>query len=386
MNYYNENDPHCCAWLANLIKAGLIPDGHIDSRSIEDVRPRDLDGFDQCHFFAGIGGWALALSLAGIEATQPLHTVSCPCQPFSAAGDGLAQADERHLWPVYFRIAQERRPVTIIGEQVDRAIGHGWLDGVFADLEGEDYACGAAVLGAHSAGAPHIRSRLYWVADSNAGRHDGRQGATVPGRPEARHQVETGGDDVRLAHGNGQRQSRGMQPDRQASESEQPTSRRSDAGGRCLTGRLEHASGNGRNERGTESNGGGAPGGRGIGGRVNGILPRLEGHAGHVDDGNQPGRIDTGEVRPTSTTGHWSDFDLAHCRDNATRRFERGSFPLAHGIPRSMGRGEPKLRRMAIRAARANRVCRLRGYGNAIVPQVAAEFIAAWIETKEPRQ
>lgn len=29
MNYYNEFDPKAAAWLRELIKARLIPDGHI---------------------------------------------------------------------------------------------------------------------------------------------------------------------------------------------------------------------------------------------------------------------------------------------------------------------------------------------------------------------
>jgi hypothetical protein len=65
MNYYNEWDSFAAAWLKELIKDGLIPDGEVDSRSIADVEPSDLKGFTQCHFFAGIGGWSRALQLAG---------------------------------------------------------------------------------------------------------------------------------------------------------------------------------------------------------------------------------------------------------------------------------------------------------------------------------
>ena len=63
--YYNEFDPYAAQWLRNLIAAGLIPAGEVDERSIVDVAPSDLAGFVQCHFFAGIGGWALAARLAG---------------------------------------------------------------------------------------------------------------------------------------------------------------------------------------------------------------------------------------------------------------------------------------------------------------------------------
>lgn len=71
----------------------------------------------------------------------------------------------------------------------------------------------------------------------------------------------------------------------------------------------------------------------------------------------------------TTTTGHgdsaepagfWSDFQLITCRDGKTRRSKSDVFPLAHGIP--------------------GRVGLLRGYGNAIVPQVAAGFIQSTIE------
>jgi len=63
--YYNEFDAHAAAWLRELIAAGLIAPGVVDERSICDVRAEDLDGYDQCHFFAGIGGWSHSLRLAG---------------------------------------------------------------------------------------------------------------------------------------------------------------------------------------------------------------------------------------------------------------------------------------------------------------------------------
>jgi DNA (cytosine-5)-methyltransferase 1 len=63
--YYNENDPYAAQWLRNLIDAGHIADGAVDERDIRSVHARDLQGYTQCHFFAGIGGWSLALRLAG---------------------------------------------------------------------------------------------------------------------------------------------------------------------------------------------------------------------------------------------------------------------------------------------------------------------------------
>ena len=44
-------------WLMNLIREGLIADGDVDERPIQEVKPDDLSGYTQCHYFAGIGGW-----------------------------------------------------------------------------------------------------------------------------------------------------------------------------------------------------------------------------------------------------------------------------------------------------------------------------------------
>ena len=51
--YYNEIDPYAAAWLRNLIMVGLIADGEVDERDIQDVCPNDLKGITQCHFFCG---------------------------------------------------------------------------------------------------------------------------------------------------------------------------------------------------------------------------------------------------------------------------------------------------------------------------------------------
>ena len=165
--YYNEIDPYAAQWLRNLITAGHIAPGDVDERSIEAVQPDDVRGYTQCHFFAGIGGWSYALRLAGWPDGEPVWTGSCPCQPYSSAGHQQGAADARNLWPFWFRLIRECRPGRVFGEQVDRAVGHGWLDAVSTDMEAEGYAFGACVLGAHSAGAPHTRPRLWFVADAS---------------------------------------------------------------------------------------------------------------------------------------------------------------------------------------------------------------------------
>lgn len=164
--YYNEIDPQKVAWLRELIKAGAIADGIVDERSIEDIRPSELVGFTQCNFFAGIGVWSYALRCAGWPDDRPVWTGSCPCQSFSTAGKRKGFADERHLFPSWFHLISVCRPPTIFGEQVASKDGLAWLDLVHADLEGQGYAVGCLDLCAAGFGAPHIRQRLYFVAES----------------------------------------------------------------------------------------------------------------------------------------------------------------------------------------------------------------------------
>ncbi len=168
--YYNDYDPGAASWLRQLVRGAQIPDGDVDERSIKDLKGGDLAGYDTCHFFCGIGGWPLALELAGWPKERPVWSGSCPCQPYSSAGRGLGQSDPRDLWPDFYRLIIECRPRFVFGEQVATAIDKGWLDRVSSDLEREGYAVAPVVLGAHSLGAPHQRQRLYWVAYSSIDR------------------------------------------------------------------------------------------------------------------------------------------------------------------------------------------------------------------------
>ncbi|HEY8355268.1 MAG TPA: DNA cytosine methyltransferase, partial [Methylophilaceae bacterium] len=203
MNYYNEFDPYAAAWLRNLIAEKLIPYGVVDERSIEDVAPSDLAGFTQCHFFAGIAGWSLALSLAGFPDDYPIWTGSCPCQPFSTAGEGKGFDDERHLWPAFHWLIQQCRPARVVGEQVASKIADPWIDLVSADLEALGYAFGAVAFPSASVGAPHIRDRTYWVADADHARLEGRQRAEERAIERA---VGAGGVAGRLADADRHRQ------------------------------------------------------------------------------------------------------------------------------------------------------------------------------------
>jgi DNA (cytosine-5)-methyltransferase 1 len=324
--YYNEHDPKAAAWLRELIANGHIAPGDVDGRSIADLAPADLVGYTQHHFFAGIGGWSLALRLAGWPDERPVWTGSCPCQPFSAAGKGAGGDDPRHLWPVWFRLVKECRPDTVFGEQVAGAIRHGWLDLLQTDLEAEGYAIGHCVLGAHSVGAPHLRQRLYWVAES-----EGAGGCW-------RYPFSTGY--------------------RQQSGGSSPTGGLADA--EHAERGAEHVPGeDGRN--GSDARREEAHGQLGTCGEVRGLghanEPGPQGYGRYVAEHGSAGREN--EERHDSPHGFWSDLEWLPCRDGKTRPTQPGLFPLAHGV--------------------SGRVGLLRGYGNAIVPQSAATFIQAYL-------
>jgi DNA (cytosine-5)-methyltransferase 1 len=363
--YYNEIDPYAAQWLRNLIAAGHIAPGDVDERSINDVKADDLKSYTQCHFFAGIGVWSHALRLAGWPDDRPVWTGSCPCQPFSAAGKQQGTADDRHLWPVWFNLIRQRKPAVVFGEQVEAAIRHGWLDLVQTDLEGTNYRFAAVGIPAAGFGAPHIRQRLWFVADSAM---RGRQQqlhiqSTEVFRGEAAsekqvQQSSADGPSTRRLDNNNNPRLEGQRGGHQTEGGRDGAVRSAAPSSESV--RLEHGDSNGRIERRAESGERSTASGCGSGGVDNFISNgrRAVGHDDTEHDGQQLDAAgDAGRTGPTN--GHWRNADWLHCRDGKWRPVEPGTFPLAYGA--------------------AARVGRLRAYGNAIVPQVAAEVIAAYM-------
>jgi DNA (cytosine-5)-methyltransferase 1 len=197
--------------------------------------------------------------------------------------------DPRHLWPAWFRLLRECRPDVVFGEQVASQAGLAWLDVVSADLEGAGYAVGAADLCAAGVGAPHIRQRLYFVADA---RGDGaeqharelprHEGEYAFGRQDGHHAPVAGGAAGGLAFPG--------------------------EGGRAEFGAARvHAHGE-RRER-----------------------TLLD--AARLDD--------VGAARGSSgapLAGFWADAEWIACSDGKARPVEPGTFPLVDGAPARVGR------------------------------------------------
>jgi DNA (cytosine-5)-methyltransferase 1 len=169
--------------------------------------------------FSGIGGMDLGLERAGMQCTwqveiddyctkvltkhwpdvpkykdirdvgkenlKPVDLIcgGFPCQPFSVAGKRKGTADDRHLWPEMLRVISELKPAWVLGENVPGIIPI-FLDQAISDLEAEGYSCEAYVLPASAFDAPHRRDRLFIVAHSRRGEQQecGNTKQSFPGR------------------------------------------------------------------------------------------------------------------------------------------------------------------------------------------------------------
>jgi DNA (cytosine-5)-methyltransferase 1 len=89
----------------------------------------------------------------------------------------------------------------------------------------------------------------------------------------------------------------------------------------------------------------------------------LEGQRRDGRNGHEPGRVGADAAGSVAAAGTWGDLVWLPCRDGKARPTQPGLFPLAHGV-----------------SARMGRLC---GYGNAIVPQVAAAFLQAYRDARE---
>jgi len=94
-----------------------------------------------------------------------LLTGGFPCQPFSVAGERRGKDDNRYLWPEMLRVIRETRPRWIIGENVAGIVNMA-LDQVHADLEVEDYEVETIIIPACAVDAAHRRDRCWIVAHS----------------------------------------------------------------------------------------------------------------------------------------------------------------------------------------------------------------------------
>jgi DNA (cytosine-5)-methyltransferase 1 len=239
-----------------------------------------------------------------------------PCQPFSVAGLQKGSDDDRHLWPEMLRVIREIQPIAVLGENVTGIIGME-LDNLQADLESEGYQTQAFVVPACAVGAWHQRNRVWIVGYSDSIRQQRFNGGGYA--PEPKNGCEI------FSNTNGKREL-------QQKGAEQKF--RQWAGNLCEAATNPNGFGSIENSQKHKAEFFNQDG------KTRAIVTNTDGQ--RCEKQRRPQRIET-------------EFGL----------FERGGW----------WQSEPPLGRVA--NGIPNRVDRLKGLGNAIVPQVAYQFFIA---------
>lgn len=270
------------------------------------------------------------------------------------------------------------------------------------------YEVGAADLCAAGVGAPHIRQRLYWVANAHNRRRPARSAKPQSPTPNV-FSGQSGERIGRLVLDGAGRDARESAAETagygRAAESAGGTGRLADAERPRRHGRIQH--GDTAGQCGLTDLGG--AGRLGDAARDDEQRERESAEsvrrsseiggpsAGGGSDSRLADDLGTGlekrdlekargECPAIERTGAdcWNDFELIPCADGKARRVESGTFPLVAGLPRGVvPSGDPSV--SEAQATAEFRVARLRGYGNSIVPQLAAEFILAAMEVTHDR-
>lgn len=109
-------------------------------------------------------------------------TAGYPCQPFSQAGKRRGTEDDRHIWPYIREIVAQKRPSWCVFENVYGHVSMG-LDQVLLDLETDGYAARGFIVPACGVDAAHRRDRV-WIIGRNVGdtQHDGLSATAVEGK------------------------------------------------------------------------------------------------------------------------------------------------------------------------------------------------------------
>lgn len=105
--------------------------------------------------------------------TVDLLTGGDPCQPYSVAGKQGGVDDDRYLWPEVRRVIEEARPTWYLGENVVGLTRMG-IEQRIADLESQGYEVQTFIIPACAVDAKHRRDRVWILAHSGEFRRRGR--------------------------------------------------------------------------------------------------------------------------------------------------------------------------------------------------------------------
>jgi DNA (cytosine-5)-methyltransferase 1 len=254
----------------------------------------------------------------GLVPDCDILTAGYPCQPFSLAGERRGTEDDRHIWPYILSIVKAKRPSWCVFENVYGHVSMG-LDEVLSDLEGEGYAARPFIVPACAADAPHRRDRI-WIIARNVGDTDSQQ---------RRATEEDRGLDM----------DRAVLDQRQGREEADAAER---SGGNVAHAKSLHSSGSGEHSQ--------------------------QGQRQEPKLGDSCSSDDVAYSNSAGLQGRQNARDTSHSRAQRDKQLARRS-------ERPDGQNwlpEPPVGRVANGIPR--RVDRLRGLGNAIVPQIAMQI------------
>ena len=275
-------------------------------------------------------------------------TAGYPCQPFSVAGKQRGAEDDRHIWPFISQIIAQKRPAWCVFENVYGHVALG-LDQVLADLEAQDYATRAFIVPACAVNAPHRRDRLWIIAHTNS-----------QGEPDVTRFAEEG---QRLV-GN---------PEHDGSSATALSGEHREDEGRCAQGQEEAEQSAGTGEPRDDADVGNTQNNRCEGGG------EAIGREGQAHQLQQQPSVRSEPSRPSQDV---ADTDNEGSQGRLSGR-QGAEWQGEHGHARCSGTAhrqpakdwwavEPSMGRVA--HGIPGRVDRLKGLGNAIVPQIAMQI------------
>lgn len=104
--------------------------------------------------------------------TITLLSAGFPCQPYSLAGKGFGDGDERDLWGEVARCIGEIKPRWFIGENTPGLFSRSnqrYFNRILRDLTEMGYRVSWGIWGACDVGAPHKRERIFICAKRSCG-------------------------------------------------------------------------------------------------------------------------------------------------------------------------------------------------------------------------
>jgi DNA (cytosine-5)-methyltransferase 1 len=260
-------------------------------------------------------------------------TAGYPCQPFSVAGSQKGEADPRHIWPYIFRIIAQRRPTWVVCENVYGHIRLG-LDKVLTDLETEGYTTRTFIVPACSINAPHKRDRVWIVGYT---KHNGSPTSEIEG----------------VSDKTGEHDSQGQNQTSEFKGTSRPRSSEDVAYTQSKRHRGGNPTGHRTEERILQSE---ESEGREMGSEAEGRSESFREDVAYSDNQRSQRRISGWE------SAEWED----------QQRYTGRSSPIHGQSIKEWWSVEPNFCRVAHGVP--NRVDRIKGLGNAIVPQIAMQI------------